>query len=427
MKRRLGSIFILSMVVLLGVAICFSLSGNAASQAKTKITYWVINNDPDEQLGKKYAADFMAKNPEIEVDVVRMGEVSEETIAISVAGGTAPDVCQMGPSLSVNYAKEGALIPLDSFSDFQTAAMEASKPADLLAGYKIDGHIYLMPWRGSPILLFCNKTMLDKAGVKPPKSWEDFVNVAKAVKEKTGYWGFATEGGGLQPEGWHRMFDYLELYDNTATKGHFLSDDGKRAIFAGPAGVEALKVFVDIHQAGAAPTSPVTEDLFSNGKAAMTFAGSWKFPGIEDAGVVKLDEVGVVPIPTYTGEGPSFTYGDPRDLAIFQQSKNPDAAWEFVKFIIQEQQSLDCIKITGQLPVRGDLATNPTFATYLEEHPELKPFAEAIAYTLSMDLSEHIWEVLSTFSMAFQKACLGKEDPQTALKDAASEVNKLLK
>ncbi|PKP57660.1 hypothetical protein CVT91_10090 [Candidatus Atribacteria bacterium HGW-Atribacteria-1] len=196
------------------------------------------------------------------------------------------------------------------------------------------------------------------------------------------------------------MFDYLELYDNTATKGHFLSDDGKRAIFAGPAGVEALKVFVDIHQAGAAPTSPVTEDLFSNGKAAMTFAGSWKFPGIEDAGVVKLD---------------------------FQQSKNPDAAWEFVKFIIQEQQSLDCIKITGQLPVRGDLATNPTFATYLEEHPELKPFAEAIAYTLSMDLSEHIWEVLSTFSMAFQKACLGKEDPQTALKDAASEVNKLLK
>ncbi|PKP57661.1 hypothetical protein CVT91_10095 [Candidatus Atribacteria bacterium HGW-Atribacteria-1] len=144
MKRRLGSIFILSMVVLLGVAICFSLSGNAASQAKTKITYWVINNDPDEQLGKKYAADFMAKNPEIEVDVVRMGEVSEETIAISVAGGTAPDVCQMGPSLSVNYAKEGALIPLDSFSDFQTAAMEASKPADLLAGYKIDGHIYLM-------------------------------------------------------------------------------------------------------------------------------------------------------------------------------------------------------------------------------------------------------------------------------------------
>ena len=394
--------------------------------APVTVKYWVINNDPDEELANKYAADFMATHPNIKVEVSRMGENAEETIAASLAAGTAPDIVQIGPVFAVAYSRYGALVPLDSFHDFQEAMQAAHKPADLIQSYQLGGYNYLIPWRGSPILLFYNKALLEQAGVEPPKSWDDLVAVSKAIKEKTGAWALGTEGGGLQPEGWHRMFDYLELYYNTPNKGQFLNEQGTEAIFNNADAVKTLQVFVDIHQAGAAPTSAVDEDLFSAGKAAMTFAGSWKYPVMADVGVLQPEDVGAVLIPTSDGTMPSYTYGDPRDLAIFSQSKHPDEAWEFIKFMLEDESSLELMKVTGQLPVRDDLTSNATFKAYFDEHPELMIFAESIGYTVPMDMSEHIWEVLSFFSSAFQKACLGDATAQEALDEAAVQVNDIL-
>ena len=390
------------------------------------IKYWVINNDPDEELGNQYAADFMAAHPNITVEVSRMGESAEETIAAAVAAGTAPDVIQMSPLDALAYSTAGALVALDGFADFQGTMQAAHKPADLVQSYQVEGHNYLVPWRGSPILLFYNKALFEQAGVEPPKSWDDLVTVSTAIFEKTGAWALGTEGGGLQPDGWHRMFDYLELYNNTPNKGQFLNADGTEAIFNNADGVKTLQVFVDIHQAGAAPTSAVSEDLFSAGKAAMTFAGSWKYPVMADVGVLQPDDVGVVLIPTPDGTTPSYTFGDPRDLGIFSQSEHPDTAWEFVKFMLEDQSSLGLLEVTGQLPVRDDLTSNATFKSYFEEYPELTIFADSIAYTIPMDMSENIWEVLGFFSAAFQKACLGDATAQEALDEAATQVNEIL-
>jgi len=420
MKRNMNLIVVLVM----GLSLILSACGPKA--APVTIEYWVINNDPDEKLANQYAVDFMADHPNITVKVSRMGENAEETIAAAVAAGTAPDVVQMSPLDALAYSKEGALVALDSFSDFKAAMQAAHKPADLVQAYQVESHNYLIPWRGSPILLFYNKALFEQAGVEPPKSRDDFVAVSKAIKEKTGAFALGTEGGGLQPEGWHRMFDYLELYDNTPNKGQFLNQDGTKAIFNNAEGVKTLQVFADIHQAGAAPTSAVSEDLFSAGKAAMTFAGSWKYSVMADVGILKPEDVGVVLIPTPDGTTPSYTFGDPRDLAIFSQSKHPNEAWEFITFMLEDKSSLALMETTGQLPVRDDLTSNATFKAYFDEHPEMTIFADSIAYTIPMDMSEHIWEVLGFFSAAFQKACLGDATAQQALDEAAAQVNDIL-
>ena len=101
-------------------------------------------------------------------------------------------------------------------------------------------------------------------------------------------------------------------------------------------------------------------DFFMGGKAAMAYGWlSDYWPRMRDDPAVKarIGEVGSVEFPSFApdnvrrGAWASWWF-----MGIPKDSKNPDAAWEFVKWVLNEKQQRAMAHDGGQLPPMIDLA-----------------------------------------------------------------------
>ncbi len=86
-----------------------------------------------------------------------------------------------------------------------------------------------------------------------------------------------------------------------------------------------------------------------------------------------------MPIPD-TLTGAVYSYGDPKNIVIFNTCQDPQTAWRFLKTLLTAEADQDFLKLSGQFPRRKDLDTNPLFIDYLSQHPKLIPFAKQAKY-----------------------------------------------
>ena len=70
------------------------------------------------------------------------------------------------------------------------------------------------------------------------------------------------------------------------------------------------------------------------------------------------------------------------------------------------------LKLTDQIPVRGDLLTNPEFAGYFQRNPMMLKFAEQVPYTRGMDSAPDMKEIFDGISQEFEMcAVYGTKSP----------------
>jgi multiple sugar transport system substrate-binding protein len=115
-----------------------------------------------------------------------------------------------------------------------------------------------------------------------------------------------------------------------------------------------------------------------------------------------------------------YTSGDYKNIAIFGNTKHPREAWEFVKFLVRAEHDKMLLEICNQVPVRGDLLTNPLFADYFKRNPVMVSFADQAVYTRGMDSAPDPKEIFDGISQEYEmSAVYGKKTPVEAVKDAA--------
>jgi len=108
-------------------------------------------------------------------------------------------------------------------------------------------------------------------------------------------------------------------------------------------------------------------ELFNADKLGMVISGTWPMPDFEAAG----KNFGVVGLPSFGGKPVHSNVGISA-LSIAKDSKQPDLAWEFVKFY----SSPEAVALRkNDLPVLNSVAkaqgldTNPNFAPFLAMLP----------------------------------------------------------
>ena len=52
--------------------------------------------------------------------------------------------------------------------------------------------------------------------------------------------------------------------------------------------------------------------------------------------------------------GPVYTYADPKNIVMFNTCQ-PQAAWDFIKTLVDKEGDLQLLEVTGQLPRRKNL------------------------------------------------------------------------
>ncbi len=121
------------------------------------------------------------------------------------------------------------------------------------------------------------------------------------------------------------------------------------------------------------PDAAITDalgDAFEQGQAALESNGSWLVATHQAAGI----DFGIAPLPK--GPAGQATSINPTGAVVFKGTKNPDAAWEFVKYLASPEAQTKLMELKASLPANKEVLTGP-FATSFDG---AKVLADAIAY-----------------------------------------------
>lgn len=378
----------ISIVALVILAACSSGSSGSSSKDGNTIKYAFWDKNQEKML-KALVEEFNKENPEVNVKLELTPYDQYFTkLDAAASGGGLPDVFWMNGPNFVKYAANDMIEPIDdSISDDNLDL--SPYPEGLLGLYQYDEKTYALPKDYDTVGLWYNKKLFDEAGVDYPDDswkWDDLV---KAAKELTNIdediYGIAAFTQDEQATYFNTIF---------ANDGYIISEDKKEAGFDDPNTIEGLQKYHDlIHKHKVSPTHAQMEttkatSMFESGKVAMIFEASYMIPQFKENEYTNENaDVAVLP---EMSKRSNVIHGLGNVIAA--NSKNKEAAWEFVKFLSSEKAAKIQAK-NGIIP-----AYEGTQDAWVESTPNfnLQAFLDmaevAEPYPVSKDTSK--WSVI---------------------------------
>lgn len=425
MKRRLAKLVALG----LGLTMCFSVVGCGSNkkggedkaagknEGKTELTIWVREQmeDPITAAVKQYNE----KQDKVKVNaVVYPDNELTDQLTLALSSGNVPDLVSLDDILAPYYNSQHALADVtDKFNELE---FKDSFSAGMVELGQYEGKQYAIPFAPDVSVLFYNKEHFKEVGLdseKGPETWTDLVEYAKKLT-KDGRYGYTYNGGGGQ------MFTFVPFIWSNG--GDLLSEDGKTCLLDQPEAVEALQLYDDMTNKYKVTPEGVTtyswsesQDAFLTGKASMTILGNSQLYTFKTE--YPDFDFGVSLIPKKDGkEHSSFGGGDL--IAIMEQSKNKEAAWDFAEYVLSEEVQVELFAKNGLLPARTDLFDNQ----YFNEDDKYQVMQKALEVSRA-SWSEKYNEMNQPVVNATQSCLMQKKTAEEAFKTATEEINKIMK
>ena len=415
-------------------------SGSTAAGEPVKITFWSWNGGPavpGAQTGDPPAlvVEFNKTHPDIQVDWKFYQYVDYlNALKLAVASGEGPDVFGL---------QAGALIK--EYSEFT----EDLKPyADKDLGANWQDQYYPLGFEGVttgdklpgvPIFLsaagqlWYNKTILDKYNLKPPATLDEWVAACKTLND-------AGETCFVQgaKDAWVNFDMYIALANELAPGKIYDAEAGK-VPWTDPDLVKAMDLWGEmfkngIMQKGALGISqyPDANDIWDQGKAAMILFGMWNDSVMtktaletmkKQYGISDTFEFLPVLFPDVNGDGkPGQLFGGPDVvLAMSASSKQKDATWEFIKWVLAKDGGQQIMVDNVSIPAMKGLTLNDSDISTDEQKANLKQ--QLVDLENAAGKREFTYSELKTaLGDALQNVATGSQTSQQAL-EAVEQVS----
>jgi len=366
--------------------------------------------------------NFKAMYPQITISFEPVPDNYGTKLLTQIAANDAPDVFQVGDGDVRMFVEKGGAADLTTYEKGKGGLPGLDSVVYYPALYQtgvVDGKSSFLTKDYSPLAIYYNKDLFDKAGVPYPKdgwTWDDFQNTA--VKLTSGS-GPDAQYGALLPGNWTRAIEPFVFQNG----GDVSSPDGTKTTgyLDSPATVEAIQYYVDLYNKYHVSPSPADMgttfkgvDLFQTGKAAMTLTGIWP-----EAGYAKDPSFhfGVVGLPQHKARANAVCYAG---LGLYKGSKSPDQAWLFLRYIGGEpgQTQFASNGLPSMPSVANDLkiAQDPNKSVFLSENTYLKPLPDMRTLYWN-DTTNKFW------GEAMDKLLADGGDVQATLTDAAQKAD----
>jgi multiple sugar transport system substrate-binding protein len=307
-------------------------------KATGEITVWAMGGE-GENLGK-LAAGFERENPEAKVKVTPVPwDGAHNKIANAIAAGQTPDISLVGTTWMGEFAKTGQLQQTPSSFD-----RDAFFPG-LWATTEIGGKSYGVPWYADTRALYYRKDFAEKAGVQPPKTWDELKSFAQALQEKGG----AQKGIYLQSVGTGAWQTFMPF--GWQAGGNIVDDSGKFTLDT-PELRRALEYYTSFHAAGLSSNDRVLpgqiEADFVDGKMGAFISGSYHRALLTTQGGAEFEsKYGIVELPKGDKEA-AFAGGG--NMVVFKGAKNSDGAWKFIQYLSRPDVQAEWFGIQADPP-----------------------------------------------------------------------------
>jgi multiple sugar transport system substrate-binding protein len=362
-------------------------------------------SEDDTTAGTK---EFEAANPGITVNLTFVPyENLEQKIITSAEAGSFDVVLSDGP-FTAKFAKAGVVQAVPDVPE----ADKADIFPGALASCVYQGKSYGMPWLNDVKYLFYNKKMLKAAGFSsPPRTWDELVTQAKAIKAKK-LVEFPLVADWAQAEA--LICDYTLF---SASFGGSMVDAAGKPTLTAEGNLKALDFMVKSIKDGVAnPKSTEyleadSEGVFLSGKAAFTINWTSLYNDAKDPKQSQIvDDIGIAVLPG-TAAVASATCNGGQPLSITKGSKHPVEAWKYISYLTGKDFQKKYSK--NALPIWKSLYTDPVV---LANNPEVVPVAQIQYESI---VNRPVVPYYSAFSndlqVRIQEALLGKRGAAEAL------------
>ena len=364
------ALIIVAVIVLAAVAGWFIWSQAQAPQVveKTYIRFAGWSAGETEMKNYEKIIDLFEKdNPDIKVKYEVITQMFHENILASFGAGVAPDVFYLDSAWAPTFTEKGALLPISDYvdQDFINQYYDF-----LLTPFKgADGKIYGLPKDWSMLMLFYNKKLFQQAGLTdPPDTWDELLQYAETIADKTGTPGLAIYLGGFN------RYVPVALSNGAPTPVFDSPDDA--SWFDDPAVKETMTWYINLYLKGklereangqtpavVAPSDVGAGwlgDAFGSQKVAMVISGNWMIPFLADQypDFKFGEDWDIAPVPR--GSAGRVTMAYTVALAINSKSEAPEAAVKFMKYVVgKDGQKTLVVEMGHTLPSIKGLEEDP--------------------------------------------------------------------
>lgn len=348
----------------------------AAAQDSVELSIWSYLT-PDDPSIKAYIETFQEQNPGVEIKYTAFPEDDYQTkVRTALSAGGPPDIAIIEDR---RWMKGGFVVELtDKYqewgvdpNDFNPGGIARMAPEGKIE----DGLFAAGDFLGGNTI-FYNKALFDEAGIEYPgtgesMTWTTYDELARTLGKPDRNPGKAVYGASVQPWFFGIWSKWVWGEDGRTVVGNLDS----------PEMVDAWNIGTALVRDGYAPgqsllqTMPAGEsDLFAQGKIAMTWSD---FTEVTKYQANNID-FGLTPFVVIDGSE-SFVDTWTTPWGTFTESKHPDEAMAFLKFIATDAQRIRT-ETSSDPPLSQKVAEelkwnegDPVRAMYLEVLQQAKP------------------------------------------------------
>ena len=382
------------------------------SDGRTPLTFWAMGAEGT--AVPQLVPEFERRNPGIAVEVQAVPwTAAHQKLLTAYAGDSLPDISQIGNTWVSEMAAIGALSATPAFaSDLLTDQFPA-----VLETNRVDGQAVATPWYVDTRLLFCRTDILSRAGYDTvPTTWAEWKASMHAIKRVAGEGNYAI----LLPV---NEFEQLLTFGLQANE-RLLADQATRGNFSSPGFIAALAFYKSLFDEGLAPLVSATQisnvwTEFQRGYFSFYFSGPWSIGDFRRR-LPPETQWATTGIPGPNGPGASAPGGS--SLAVFRSTRHPEAAWAWVRYLLEPETQVRFNQITGSLPARQSAWEVPALAS----DPMIQPFKAQLARAEAVPKAPEWERIVTEMQIVAERMVRGEYTPETAAAEIDRRADRLL-
>lgn len=313
-------------------------------------------------------------------------------------------------AVSLTDAPHGLLLPLDPL--IQKSRVDLAPYGPMVDQLRRSGQLYTLPFQLEPTVMIYNKRLVAEAGVSIPAdawTWEQFREAtAQLTNREKQTWGFSSSAP--------QHLAWLWAAGRTGGKS-WLEQEGDAR--------EMLRLFGTMVQSDRSlPPLLLNDgrytDLFADGQAAITLRTVRE---VRRWGSGLGFEWEMAPVPSHPGAG-AIGYNRPVVLGIAAESKQVEAAWEFVRFAAGPIGARHVAR-SGTLPAYRSDEVGKAWQEQVPPPPPSTALLFDTAWAIQADVGPADSEIARAMTQAIYTVLTGRDDWEGALKTYSYELNRL--
>jgi multiple sugar transport system substrate-binding protein len=415
-------------------------SGDSSKDTKegvTEIEFWAAPNPTQQAFWKDMAEEFNKEHSDIKVNVsaIKESPTSEASIQSAIAAKKAPTMSEnINRGFGALLSESKAIVPLNKLEGFGELVKTRQMTETIESWKSADGNQYIFPIYSNSMLFGWRLDLLKELGYnEAPKTYSEVLDIVQKLKEKYPDKYLWAKPDLADPTAWKRWFDFFMLY-NAASDGNAFVD-GSKFVGDKKAGLDVFNFVKSLVDKDAVLTAQVT-DPFETGVGIFTDVGPWtpgstwkeKYPELVYGETYTLS---LPPVPDDRDPNKAKTFADAKGIVIYASATKEEqaAAMEFLTWVYSNPDTdMKWLEDTDLPPARDDLGTNEAFASYFEQKPFMKAYADAVAKGVPPMENSKYNEIQTIIGQtAFNKIVKGEIKPEQAWKDMVNAIEGELK